>query len=197
MFVSSVGWTWGAVSASEFEKIMFDFVRKLKENVATTLKSLGYEVVAVDANVGLRGNELIGTTIVWTTNVRVDETTLLTVTKRVVSQLLSYYRVAIAYPPPPTPPLPPPLPPAPPTPPLPPAKGEEAIQKAVEHMQAISPAPTPPPAPTTKGEAIQEATEYVQAISPTPTIPPAPEVGLGVGLGVGALLLLLLLLFMK
>jgi len=188
MFVSSVGWTWGAVSASEFEKIMFDFVRKLKENVATTLKSLGYEVVAVDANVGLRGNELIGTTIVWTTNVRVDETTLLTVTKRVVSQLLSYYRVAIAYPPPPTPPLPPPLPPA---------KGEEAIQKAVEHMQAISPAPTPPPAPTTKGEAIQEATEYVQAISPTPTIPPAPEVGLGVGLGVGALLLLLLLLFMK
>ena len=168
-FVSSVGWTWGAVSASEFEKIMFDFVRKLKENVATTLKSLGYEVVAVDANVGLRGNELIGTTIVWTSNVRVDETTLLTVTKRVVSQLLSYYRVAVAYPPPPTPPLPPPLPPAP----APTVKGVQATETAKKYVEETK-APAPPVPPTLPEAPVQE-----------------------VGLGLGALLLLLLLLFMK
>jgi len=191
-FVSSVGWTWGAVSASEFEKIMFDFVRKLKENVATTLKSLGYEVVAVDANVGLRGNELIGTTIVWTSNVRVDETTLLTVTKRVVSQLLSYYRVAVAYPPPPTPPLPPPLPPAPaPTAPPKGVQATETAKKYVEETKAPAPPPKPspptPPAPT------------IPPPAPAPPVPPTlPEAPVQeVGLGLGALLLLLLLLFMK
>ena len=102
MSVASVSWSGGLVVVSKLEQVSSDFVARLNENIASRLRSMGYDVQRVETSIGYRMvdsdvAELVGTTIVWAYN-EIDSSAVLQAVQSVLPNLIREFGVEASQP---------------------------------------------------------------------------------------------------
>jgi len=102
MSVASVSWSGGLVVVSKLEQVSSDFVARLNENIASRLRSMGYDVQRVETSIGYRMvdsdvAELVGTTIVWAYN-EIDSSAVLQAVQSVLPNLIREFGIEASQP---------------------------------------------------------------------------------------------------